>query len=62
LGRSRKKINASTEMIVIIEKNSDRFLTAPITNADIRQPTMYEHIRIALKTQKNSSLLLSLAH
>ena len=61
MGRIRKKSDASTEMIVIIEKNTDKFLTAPITNADIRQPTMFEHIRIAQKVPLNSPLLLSLA-
>ena len=45
-------------MIVIIEKNtdkfSDKFLTSPIKNAAIRQPTMFEDIKIAEKTPLKS--------
>ena len=49
-------------MIVIIEKNtdklsdkfSDKFLTSPIKNAAIRQPTMLEDIKIAEKVPLKS--------
>ena len=62
MGRIKKKNDARTIMIVIIEKNTDKFLTDPIKNADIRQPTMFENIKIAQKVPLNSPLLLSLAH